>query len=534
MTPPPGPYIDVNALLNELARRFPAKPFVESIHQGKAITFAEMNGVSSRVARFLGQHGVRANERISILSGNCLEALILFFGILRYGAAASPLNVEESGYNIQQILQDVQPRFVFWHRPALADRPDLVGGGPGAWIPFGDWDAQAPPEGDLFALIQFMPRTSLPGPVGGPDDIALVNFTSGTVSRPKGILVSRAAYFTMVQDVVERFEIGEADRVLEYRAYSWESPQLLSIGTTHHTGATLVLAKHFSQSHFFEWLKTYRITVAAGVPTVINMLLARPVPVRREDLPALRYITCSSAPLAREKEEEFERRYGIPLVQGMGMSEAGFMTGNSPGRRKLGSVGRAMGHTSLRFVDSAGRECGPGEEGEMVVGGRMMAAGYALGRGGMVPIPKDGFPTGDMGYRDADGFIFITGRKKDLIIRGGVNISPMEVAQVLLRHPEVQEAAAVGVPDAIYGEEVVGFVVPKGGARTTAQEVLEHCRGRLPDFKLPKMVLFVEAIPKTDRGKVSKADLLKVWEAASVRTEGRGLRTETAVLGTEG
>jgi acyl-CoA synthetase (AMP-forming)/AMP-acid ligase II len=506
-----GTYRDAHTLLAEHARRFPAKPFVESIHQGKAITFAEMNGLCNRVARFLADRGVRANDRIAILSENRLEALILFFGILRYGAAVNPLNVEESGYNLRQILQDVQPRFVFWHRQALADRADLVGDGRGVWIPFGDWDAQDPPEGDLFRVIRALPEDPVPGPVGGPGDIALVDFTSGTMATPKGILISHAAYHAMVQEVVDRFEIGETDRVLEYRAYSWESPQLLGIGSTLHTGATLVLAKHFSQSHFFEWLKKYQITVAAGVPTVLNMLLERPLPFRREEAPALRYITCSSAPLAREQEEAFERRYGIPVVQGMGMSEAGFMMGNSPRWRKPGSVGRPMRFTTLRFVDEAGRECGPGQEGEMMVSGGKLAVGYVAPQGEMRPLPQDGFPTGDMGYRDAEGFIFITGRKKDLIIRGGVNISPLEVAEALLQHPGVREAAAVGVPDPIYGEEVVGFVVCKEGTRATAEELLRHCATRLPEFKRPKVLLFVDAIPKTDRGKVSKQDLLAVW-----------------------
>ena len=512
MTRALAPYTDVNALLKELARRFPAKVFIESIHQGKRITFAEMNGVCNQMARFLEDRGVRANDRVAILSENSLEALILFFGVLKHGAAVNPLNVEESGPNIEQILEEVQPRFVFWHRPALADRPEVVGAGPGAWVPFGDWDAPDSPEEDAFRQLRPFSESPFPAAVARPEDIALVDFTSGTVAKPRGILISHAAYFTMVQEVVDRFEIGPDDRVLEYRAYSWESPQLLCIGATHHTGATLVLAKKFSQSHFFEWLQRYEITVAAGVPTVINMLLARPVLLRKEDLPALRYITSSSAPLAREKHEEFERRYGIPIVQGCGMSEAGFMAGNSPGRRKLGSVGRPMGATTLRFVDDAGRECGPGEEGEMLVSGRKMATGYVASRGGMTPIAPQDFPTGDMGYRDAEGFIFITARKKDLIIRGGVNISPLEVAATLMQHPGVQEAATVGVPDAIYGEEVVSFVVRKAGAQVTADELLQHCKTRLAEYKLPRLLLFVKAIPKTDRGKVSKSELLKVWE----------------------
>ncbi len=507
-----GAYTDVNTLLNENARRFSQKTFIESIHQGKCLSFDELNRACNRVAHFLKDQGIRANDRITILGENSLESLILFFGVLKYGAAVNPLNVEERGHNIQQILQDVQPRIVLWHRALFADRPDLPTGGPGRWIPFGDWDAPDAPPGGFFDLLRSYPDDAFPASVAHPEDMALVDFTSGSMAKAKGILCSHAAYYYMVQEVVDRLEITADDRVLEYRAYSWESPQLLSIGTTHHTGATLVLARKFSQSHFFEWLQRYQVTVSAGVPTVISMLLARPVPIRRENLPALRFITSSTAPLPREKHEEFERRYGIPIVQACGMSEAGFMAGNSPRARRLGSVGRPMRHTTVRFVDAAGRECGPGEEGEMVVSGPKLATGYVASLGGMTPIPQDAFPTGDMGYRDTEGFIYITGRKKDLIIRGGVNISPLEVTAALLQHPGVHEAATVGVPDEIYGEEVVSFVARKEGAHVTAESLLEHCRTRLAHFKMPKAVVFLEAIPKNDRGKLAKGELVKLWE----------------------
>ena len=521
---------DVNALLNEHARRHPDKTFIESIQQGTRISFAQADRVCNQIGHFLNARGVRASDHIAILGENCLEVLLIFYGVLRYGAAVNPVNVEESAYNIRQILQDVQPRFVLWQRALREQRPDLVPEGPAHWIPFGDWAAPEPSAGELFTLLRDLPEAPLPAPLSGPEDIGLVVFTSGTTERPKGILLSHEAYFTMVQEVVDRFEIGPTDRVLEYRAYSWESPQLLSVGSALHTGATLVLARKFSQSHFFDWLRDYHITVAAGVPTVINMLLARPVPIHQKDLPALRYMTSSSAPLAREKHEEFEARYGIQVIQAGGMSEAGFMAGNSPRWRKLGSLGKPMRHTRLTFVDEAGRECGPGEEGEMVVAGRKMAAGYVAPGGGMTPIPKDGFPTGDMGYRDAEGFIFLTGRKKDLIIRGGVNVSPMEVTNALLEHAAVLEAATVGVPDAIYGEEVASFVVRRPGGGATAEELLEHCRGRLPEFKVPKAILFVDAIPKTDRGKVAKKDLVSLWRAAapSAGSVGAGARPRPA------
>lgn len=510
------PYRDVSSLLAQHSQQFPTRVFIESIHQGRSITFAQANRDCNRIAHFLKAQGVRAEDRIAILSENSLEALLIFYGVLRYGAAANPINAEESSYNVRQILEDVRPKLVLVHQGFAAERPDVVQAAPGRCIPFGEWGAPAPEGGELFTLLRDVPDAPFGPPAGGPADIGLVVFTSGTTEKPKGILLSHQAYYLMTQEVVDRFEIGPTDRVLEYRAYSWESPQLLSLGSTLHTGATLVLARKFSQGHFFEWLRDYRITVAAGVPTVLSMLLARPAPYHKRDLPALRFMTSSSAPLARETHEEFEARYGIPVVQGGGMSEAGFMAGNSPGARRMGSLGRPMRYTTLTFLDEAGRECPPGEEGEMVVSAPLkMAAGYVAPNGGIASIPHQGFATGDMGYCDADGFIFLTGRKKDLIIRGGVNISPMEITDALLQHAAVHEAATLGVPDAIYGEQVACFVVSREGSRVGTEELIAHCRRRLPEFKVPKALLFVETIPKTDRGKIAKKDLIALWQRAA-------------------
>ncbi len=534
MTRAEAPYTDVSSLLAQHSRQFPTRVFIESIHQGTRITFAEACRVCDRLAHFLKARGLRANDRVAVLSENSLEAILIFYGVLRFGAAVNPINVEESSYNIRQILEDVRPKLVLVHRDFAAERPDVVRDAPGECIPFGDWGAAGPAACELFGMLRAVPDAPIGPPVGGADDMGVVVFTSGTTERPKGVLISHAGYSAMVQEVAERFEIGPDDRVLEYRAYSWESPQLLAIGPALHRGCTLVLARKFSQSHFFDWLRDYRVTVAAGVPTVLQMLLVRPVPFHKRDLPSLRFMTSSSAPLAPETHEAFEAQYGIPIVQGCGMSEAGFMAGNSPSWRKMGSIGRPMRFTTLTFVDGTGRPCGPGEEGEMVVSGWKLAAGYVAPHGGMTPIPHDGFPTGDMGYRDVEEFIFLTGRKKDLIIRGGVNISPMEVTNTLLGHPDVHDAATAGVPDPIYGEEVTSFVVRRSGSTVDAGALVEHCRKRLPDFKVPKVVLFVDAIPKTDRGKVAKAELLKAWEraqpsprdAGALRAEVRGLKTE--------
>src|SRR5947208_7200488 len=224
-------------------------------------------------------------------------------------------------------------------------------------------------------------------------DWSLINYTSGTTDAPKGAIWTHEAYYAMCESPIDRLELTEADTILDYRHFSWSSPQILSVGPTLLTGATLVLARKFSQARFFDWLRDYRVSVAVGIPTVINMLLARPVAVTNADLPALRFMTSSTAPLSVEKHLEFEKTYGIPIVQLAGGTETGFMCGNSPGHRKLGSIGRPTLNMRVRILDDAGRELPPGQEGEMVVSGRQLASAYWQGPDKLVPIPQDGLGT---------------------------------------------------------------------------------------------------------------------------------------------
>jgi acyl-coenzyme A synthetase/AMP-(fatty) acid ligase len=242
------------------------------------------------------------------------------------------------------------------------------------------------------------------------------------------------------------------------------------------------------------------------------MLLSRPVPITKAELPHLRFMTSSTAPLSLEKHREFEARYGIPIVQLMGSTESGFMAGNPPDRRKYGSVGIPMRHVNTRILDDSGDECPPGQEGEIVVSGRQVASGHLLDADTVQEFPKDGLRMGDMAYKDADGYVFVTGRRKEIIIRGGVNIAALEVTNALLQHPDLSEAATIGVPDEIYGEAVVSFVAPRAGHAMTDERLLAHCRTKLAEFKLPKAFVFLDSIPKNANGKVAKDELLKLWQ----------------------
>jgi acyl-coenzyme A synthetase/AMP-(fatty) acid ligase len=226
-------------------------------------------------------------------------------------------------------------------------------------------------------------------------------------------------------------------------------------------------------------------------------------------------MTCSTAPLSREQWLRFEEMYGVKLLQMYGMSEAGWMCGNRHYSSKMGTVGLPALHQELEIVDADGRPCPSNVEGEVTAGGPHCAVGYLLDDGSIEPIRGKRIKSGDLAIMDDDGFIRVSGRTKDLIIRGGVNIAPLEVDEVLLKHASVLDAAAIGVPDKIYGEEVVCYVVPRPGLSLTEaqiiEQVLEHCRARLAPAKVPKQVLIVSELPKSDRGKVLRDKLKDDW-----------------------
>jgi len=335
--------------------------------------------------------------------------------------------------------------------------------------------------------------------------------TSGTTSTPKLVVYDHCAYWLSGLSTLDMLGLTENDRTLEYRSFGWNSAQVLSLMPFLQTGLTLHIAKRFSHSRFFEWIQKYGLTFSAGVPTVVNMLLNKPLGYTAADIPTLRLMTCSTAPLSPEQWERFETTYGLTLLQLYGMSEAGWICGNRHYRKRMGTVGPPAVHQEFAIVDGEGETCPPGVEGEVTVGGPQTAIGYLAPDGTIEPFRGRRNKTGDLAVMDADGFVRVTGRTKDLIIRGGMNIAPLEIDQVLLAHPEVADAAAVGVPDPIYGEEVAAFVVPKSAGDGLDKKILAYCDGKLPLPKRPKTVFVVGELPKSDRGKVLRDKLREDW-----------------------
>jgi acyl-CoA synthetase (AMP-forming)/AMP-acid ligase II len=503
------PYRPVAELLAAFAAREPRKLAIIDIDQRTSISFGDLESIVTDIAAELKRRGIGKGDRIVLLSDEILEKLLIWLGAWRMGAVVCPLNIEINSEHVSLLTTIIMPKLILIHRDL--DIASLTAGAVGPICRFGKLgkDEQNPDLGDEFfsTLQRRTDPASLPER-NAPEDLACIFCTSGTTNRPKLVVYDHTSYWLVGLSTLECLGLTAEDKTLEYRSFGWNSAQVLSLMPFLQVGTTLHIARRFSNSRFFDWINSYGITFAAGVPTVINILLNRPEAV---PVPTLRLMSCSSAPLSPEQWERFERMYGIVLLQMYGMSEAGWICGNRHNMRRMGTVGPPALHQELEIVDENGLPCSPGVEGEVTVGGPQCSIGLLLDDGTIDPVRGRRLKTGDLAMIDDDGFVRITGRTKDLIIRGGMNISPVEVDAALLAHPALTEAACVGVPDPIYGEEVVAFGVLRPGSTHDEAALLKDFAGKLPFPKRPKRFFLVDELPKSDRGKVLRDKLREQW-----------------------
>lgn len=508
-------YRSVAAMLREHAEIRGDKRFIVSIDEGgRSITFAGLWRLSNRLARLLAAQNIGPGGRIAVLTDNRLEMPVLYYAIQRYGAAFCTINVEVNASHVREMLDRIAPDLVLWHEDLEAD---AFGPPDEKWIRFGSCDpngTNAADNGLFEALNELCDADDAVAPAPeaphGPDDLCVLSFTSGTSAAPKGVMHRFGNYFWIADQTIDMWKLTEADRMLEFRSLSWASSHMLCLNPALRAGATILLAGRFSRSRFFGWLRDFAPSMVIGVPTVINMLLEHDPSA--DDIAAtraLRFMSSSTAPLMVDQHRRFEDTYGIELVQLYGMSEGGIVASNHVGERRIGSVGPPGLYQNLKIVSAAGTALPAGEVGEIEIGGAQPAGGYLLADGTIEPI--DRLKTGDLGYLDTDGFLMITGRAKDVIIRGGVNIAPLEIDNALAAHPDIREAATIGVPDTVYGEKPVGFAALRPGTAADEAAIRAHCADRLSDFKVPARIIFLEDIPKNNRGKIDRAALAALW-----------------------
>jgi acyl-coenzyme A synthetase/AMP-(fatty) acid ligase len=490
----------------------PDKPWVVSADDGRSVSYGELSRTAGRFATFLRERGLGPNDRVALLANNSIEQLLCYLGVMAAGVTICTVHVEMNRNQLDNIFERLKPKLILYQDGLQLD--DLLAKTSAPRLRLGRFDQPEP--GTFFAeLVHCAP--SEPERLARPDDDAVILFTSGTSAQPKGVVLNFREFLLNIDPLAAGWGITAADRLYDFRPFSWNSAQTLGGLTVVNRGATLVLAEKFSASRFFQHLREHDVTVATGNPTTINILLNSEQTAHRDSLPKLRFITSSSAPLLLEEWKRFEQKFGIPVAQGCGASEVSWIAAIPGEQRRLGTVGKPLAYHDLAIVDADGRRLPPGEIGYVELGGFPDHPFRYLGDDGEIKIhSRTRYRTGDLGRLDADGFLMLTGREKEQIIRGGAKISPVEIDSYLMQRPDIIEAATVGVPDAIYGEEVVSYVVTRPGASADAAELLRYCASVLPAFKAPKQIVISDSsLPKTERGKLDRKALAEKWKSNS-------------------
>jgi acyl-coenzyme A synthetase/AMP-(fatty) acid ligase len=500
--------------IDRAAERDPDKAYIACIDDRRSISYRHLQRLTRRIAAFLAERGLGTNDRVALLAGNSIEHLVTYIGVMAYGATICTVHVEMNRSHLAQILPALNPQFIVFD--AGLELGDVLAKTSAPCLPLGSFDGNA--DVGFFKSVIDCEPTDIKLAGTRPQDDACILFTSGTSARPKGVVLTFRELLSNVAPTADGLGMTADDRIYDFRSFNWCSAQVLSALAPLSRGASLILGRKFTRSRYFQNIADYGATITAGNPTTINMLLNGEGPADAKALSSLRFIISSSAPLLSEDWRRFEQRFGVPVAQSYGCSEIGWIATNPGAGRHIDTVGKPAPYLKLAIVNDRGQTLAVGETGHVEVGAFADNDFRYLADDGAIRVHSRGrLRTGDIGFLDADGYLHITGREKDLIIRGGINISPLEIDSILLQRPEVIEVATVGVPDHTYGEEVVSFVVARPGANIDADDLLRYCGAVLPASKAPKQIVLSDQLPKTARGKLDRRALAKQWTSSHRR-----------------
>ena len=487
-------------ILDYWASKTPDKIFVTAISNGLSYSYADFNGLVDLSGQFLKKKGLRKGDIVVVCVRNSVEFLILYFATMRLGGIINLVPPTVAEKELAANITFLKPKLVFVekkHFKSISKRGVI----------------RIELEGEkafLKALYEF-PAEKLHVEIQ-EDDPSCLYYSSGTTANPKGILFSHKSLVNMA--ILLCREFGHNCHSIHFG--------ILPMGHTsvmHHSllpilymGGTFIFSENFIsvRRDFWRIIEEHRINYVQTVPTVIFMILNTAYPDFNKKRIALKYVACGSAPLPEATKKAFERKFGLHIANLYGLSEVAHMIDDYPfiDRWKPGMIGRPMRDVDVRILDNSGKEVKTGSVGEFAVKTPSLFMAYYKDKKLYDSSFKRGyFCTGDLGYRDKKGVFYFTGRKKDLIIKGGVNISPDLVDEVLIKHPCVEEVASIGKFDTFFGEVVKSFVVRKRGEKVSEDALFAYCKKKLGEFKSPSEIEFVDAIPKTFSGKILRRHL---------------------------
>jgi long-chain acyl-CoA synthetase len=456
---------------------------------------------SARVARLLRQRAVAPGDRVGIMLPNVAQFAAAYYGVLRAGGVVVPMNVLLKRREVAYYLGDSEARLVLgWHGFAEEAKAGADEAGAECLL--------VEPAAFEALLAGVAPLNEVTERDG--DDTAVILYTSGTTGKPKGAELTHANLRRNVEAVLELFSIDRDDVILGALPLFHSFGQTCALNAAVAAGARLAMMPRFAPGEALELIEREQVTVFEGVPTMYSALLNHPER-ERFDVSSLRLCVSGGAALPLEVRRGFEDAFGCIILEGYGLSETSPVACfNHPDReRKPGSIGTPIAGVEMKVVDDARREVAQGEVGEIAIRGHNVMKGYWRRPDATAEaIDADGwFYTGDIARVDEDGRYFIVDRKKELIIRGGYNVYPRELEELLYEHPAVAEAAVVGVPHAELGEEIGAAVALVPGAHVSERELRDYLKALVAAYKYPRHVWFVDALPKGPTGKVLKREI---------------------------
>lgn len=492
-------------ILEDSAKIFPQSPAL--LEDGAITTYAQLDTESGLVAAALRAWGLRPGEIAAICLPNSVRWLAAYFGIMKAGGAAAALSPAMPWQELEPLLRDTAPRLLFTTQAKL----DELGGREALPQSL----TVVAPGGDLSyeGLLQEA-SAPLAALERGRDDVAAVLYTGGTTGRAKGVLLTHCNLLASAHNVARQERSTERDRALCFLPLTHVFGQVHITLSTLFTAGSLVLMPGFDMDKVQDALARQGVSKFYSVPTIYVRLLG--TPGLKAKLGSVRYTFSAAASMARELVREWKKATGLDIYEAYGLTESAAMVSyNHYHRHKVGSVGTPVGTVEVAILDPEGRPVAQGREGEICIQGPNIMQGY-LGRPQETAAAHHGpwFRSGDIGYLDSEGYLFIIDRLKDMIITGGENVYPREVEEALYAHPQVRECAVVGLPDPEWGERITAFLVCAPGERPDPLEIKAFLKARLSAFKVPKSFLVVDELPKSPAGKILKREVVRKYSGS--------------------
>lgn len=463
---------------------------------GTKVSYQSLREQVQEVANIFAAMGIGRGDRVAMALPNGLPAIVCFLGAAVAGTAA-PLNPGYREDEFRFYLDDTKAKLLVLPE----DGAEAARAAAGDSVPVLTVRVE---DGRVRLETSIQPRTAA---APGPDDVALVLHTSGSTGRPKRVPLKHANLAASVANIIDTYGLTSDDVSLCVMPLFHVHGLMASLMATLASGGTVVVPSKFNPMSFWRIVREHGVTWYSAVPTMHQLLLARVRPDEGVDTGKLRFIRSCSASLAPETMQSMETSFGVPVLEAYGMTEASHQMASNPlppGDRLPGSVGPGTG-VRIGIMDDEGNLLAPGVHGEVVIQGANVIAGYESNPEANASSFTNGwFRTGDQGFLDANGYLTLVARIKELINRGGEKISPREIDEVLMAHPAVAEAVAFGVPHRMWGEEVAVAVVLRDDANASEADLLAYCKNRLADFKTPKKIHIVKSIPRTATGKLQR------------------------------